>query len=74
MRTTCEHFTPLETECGYCAAQAEIKQLNAALGLMGHRFRRAKDLLSAYWCKCTCRRPDTAPCFTCENLKAFLND
>jgi hypothetical protein len=67
MRTTCEHFVPLETECGYCASEAEIKRLRA-------RLNRAKNLLTAYWCKCTCRAPETDPCFTCQNLKSFLND
>lgn len=74
MRTTCEHFVPLETECGYCTADTEIKRLRASRELIESKLRRAKDLLSAYWCKCTCRAPETDPCFTCQNLKSFLND
>jgi hypothetical protein len=63
MRTTCEHFVPLETECGHCVAEN-----------VRRRFKRAHDILTAYWCACKCRRPDADPCFNCENLKKLMTD
>lgn len=66
MRSTCEHFIPLDTECGRCESAHEIRELR-------HRLQRATDLLTAYWCACRCRAPGMDPCFTCQNLKHFID-